>query len=137
LRQIVVGDPSVFGGGFLEGQRLPPSPSRVASSVESLANVSAAPGVNHYLRDVLTRLRRSWQYTLPDSLSLGKPASATLALTIDRTGRAQRFTLENPSGNPELDRAFQAGVIRAGLFPPLPGEFRDPLLLVLVRLSYK
>lgn len=85
---------------------------------------------NDYLRRIYYIVYRNWVAVMPPSVDLGEQGKLALVFTIYKDGTIAvgdpnvRFT----SGKEPLDRAAVSSIRSSSPFPPLPSEFKGPLL---------
>jgi len=132
---VVVGDVGEGLGGVGEGLRLPPSPGKPGSTLELLSDPMGVD-FRPYMVKVLAAVRRNWFAIMPESAKLGSRGRVALQFSIDRQGQVPKLVIVNPSGIQALDRAAVAGVSASNPFPPLPGEFKGPIIRLQLTFSY-
>jgi TonB family protein len=87
-----------------------------------------------YVSIVQGKIYENW--SPPQRLSAIRPgARAAVAFRIQRNGRTSRVSLREPSGYTLLDRSALEAVRTAGDFPPLPADYREEYLDVVVTFS--
>lgn len=85
-----------------------------------------------YLRTIQTKITERW--APPPGSREGQ--QVVVVFEIARDGRASNVALEKPSGNAAYDLAALRAVADASPFPPLPAEFKEPLLRVHLGFHY-
>lgn len=85
-----------------------------------------------YLRTIQTKITERW--APPPGSREGH--HVVVVFEIGRDGRASNVALERPSGNVAYDLAALRAVADASPFPPLPAEFKEPLLRVHLGFHY-
>ena len=79
-----------------------------------------------YRSAVTAALYGRWRRPLLERL--GEPIEVQVSFEIRRDGRVQRLRVERTSGVPTLDRSALRAVSDADPLPPLPPNWRDPVL---------
>ncbi len=115
------------GGDF--GANAPLAHGGVNTGVEVLSDtmgVDFAP----YLRRILTDIRRTWIPLIPEEARppLNKQGETLIRFTILPDGRIGEMHLEASTHDQAIDRAAWGGITGVGQFPPLPSNFKGPLL---------
>jgi TonB family protein len=115
---------------------LPPPPvGRPTGSPQGSGTLSLDVGdfpFAWYLRTIQTKITERW--APPPGSREGQ--RVVVVFEIGRDGRASNLTLEKPSGNAAYDLAALRAVADASPFPPLPAEFKEPLLRVHLGFHY-
>lgn len=83
---------------------------------------------NPYLQRVVFEIRRNWISVMPEIARMGKRGKVVLQFEILKDGVVPKIYLINSSQSEPLDRAAYAGISASSPFPPLPAEFKGPLL---------
>jgi TonB family protein len=110
----------------------PPSPAPATPSPPSPGPLLGEPKVTAqsdfpftwYLQVVERRVRENWK---PLAGGGNRPL---IVFEIDPRGRVTRIMTERSSGNAAFDRSAEGAIRAATPFPPLPPEFKEPLLRV-------
>jgi len=83
---------------------------------------------NPYLQRVIFEIRRNWISVMPEIARMGKRGKVVLQFEILKNGVVPKVYLISSSQAEPLDRAAFAGISASSPFPPLPPEFKGPLL---------
>jgi TonB family protein len=89
-----------------------------------------------YLQRVLIDIRRNWMAVMPEIARMGKRGQVTLQFEILKDGPVSKIYLVGASGSEPLDRAAIAAIGASNPMPPLPPEFRGPMLRLQVVFLY-
>jgi TonB family protein len=81
---------------------------------------------NPYLQRILYDIQRNW--LLPEAARMGRRGTVVLTFEIMRDGSINKVYLTGASGFDPYDKAAFAGLMAAAPFPPLPGEFKGPMV---------
>jgi TonB family protein len=111
---------------------LSPSPTPAVPSPPAPGPLLGAPKVTAqsdfpftwYLRIVEGRVREKWN---PRAGGANRPL---IVFEIDQKGRLVKIVIQRSSGNETFDRGARDAISAAEPFPPLPPEFKEPLLRV-------
>ena len=128
------GGPAVGGGS----DGIPGINPRAPASVGEARILSDTLGVDFdpYLRRLVADIRRNWYSVMPEIARLGKRGRVIVIFEIMRDGGVPKLYLVTSSGFEPLDRAALAGISASVPFPPLPGEFRGPMVRLQVTFLY-
>jgi protein TonB len=85
-----------------------------------------------YLRTIQDKITARWAPP-PGSL---EGQHVVVVFEIGRDGRASNVAVEKRSGNAAYDLAALRAVTDASPFPPLPAEFKEPLLRIHLGFHY-
>jgi TonB family protein len=111
-----------------ESSAPPPPPLGAATGSASGAgpltlNVSDFPYA-YYLRQVTEKIRAQWNgRAIPGS-------QPVVVFEIGRDGRLNQAAIEKSSGNRAYDQVALRALNDAGPFPPLPDDFKKPVLRI-------
>jgi TonB family protein len=83
-----------------------------------------------YLRQVHGKISERWEGQARDG------SQPQVVFEIARDGKVRALAVEKSSGNPLYDQAALRAVSDATPFPPLPEDFKEPLLRVHLRFDY-
>lgn len=89
-----------------------------------------------YLRRVIADIRRNWYSVMPEIARMGKRGRVAVVFEISRDGQVPKLYLVAASGSDPLDRAALAGISASVPLPPLPPEFKGPMVRVQVTFLY-
>ena len=78
----------------------------------------------YYIRQVAGKIREKW-----DGKAIPGQQPAVI-FEIGRDGRVNQLTINKSSGNPLYDQVALRAINDAGPFPPLPDEFKKPVLRI-------
>ena len=78
----------------------------------------------YYIRQVAGKIREKW-----DGKAIPGQQPAVI-FEIGRDGRVNQLTINKSSGNPLYDQGALRAINDAGPFPPLPDEFKKPVLRI-------
>ncbi|HXG16779.1 MAG TPA: energy transducer TonB, partial [Calidithermus sp.] len=107
----------------------PPAVGRPTGSPQGAGALSLDVGdfpFAWYLRTIQSKITERW--APPPGSREGQ--TVVVVFEIGRDGRASNMAVEKQSGNPAYDLAALRAVADASPFPPLPAEFKEPLLRV-------
>ena len=121
------------GGGGIDVAIPSPGGGRAASGPGQISGaqiMSDTQGVdfNPYLQRVVFEIRRNWLSVMPEIARMGKRGKVVLQFEILKDGVVPKVYLISTSQSEPLDRAAFAGISASSPFPPLPPEFKGPLL---------
>lgn len=136
VQRMVMGDSAILGGGAKEGLRLPPSPSRIGTSVEIEVESRDANLMDGYLRVLLSRLRRACFEVFPDKENFGESGEVVLVLTLGRAGRVRATDIARSSGNPLLDSKAREAIALTPVLQPLPQNYLKSQVRATIRIRY-
>jgi len=83
---------------------------------------------NPYSQRVVFEIRRAWISVMPEVARAGKRGKVVLQFEILKDGVVPKVLLITSSQSEPLGRAAYAGVTASSPFPPLPPEFKGPML---------
>lgn len=127
------------GGQVIGDEPLPPGAKpKSQASVGEARILTDTQGVDFdpYLRRVVADIRQNWYAVMPEIARLGRRGRVVVVFEIQRDGGVPKLYLVAASGAEPLDRAALAGISASVPFPPLPNEFRGPLIRVQVTFLY-
>ncbi len=130
------------GGGQAVGDGVNGIPGggnpRAPASLGEARILSDTMGVDFdpYLRRVVADIRRNWYAVIPEIARLGKRGRVVVVFEIIRDGGVPKLYLVASSNFEPLDRAALAGISASVPFPPLPAEFRGPMIRLQVTFLY-
>jgi len=78
----------------------------------------------YYIRQVAGKIREKW-----DGKAIPGQQPAVI-FEIGRDGRVGQATINKSSGNPAYDQVALRAINDAGPFPPLPDDFKKPVLRI-------
>jgi TonB family protein len=83
-----------------------------------------------YLRRILADIKRTWIPLIPEEARppLNKQGETLIRFTILPDGRIAAMNLDGSSQDTAIDRAAWGAITGVGQFPPLPANFKGPLL---------
>jgi TonB family protein len=81
-----------------------------------------------YLQRILFDIRRNWTSVIPEAARMGKRGRVVLEFEIMKDGAINKVYLTEASGFDPYDKAAFAGLMASAPFPPLPGEFKGPMV---------
>ncbi len=122
------------GGGGGEPQFTPRTPA-VVGQAQILTDTQGVD-FDPYLRRVVGDIRRNWYAVMPEIARLGKRGRVIVIFEVQRDGGVPKLYLATTSGSEPLDRAALAGISASVPFPPLPAQFRGPLIRLQVTFLY-
>jgi TonB family protein len=91
---------------------------------------------NPYLQRVLFEIRRNWYSVMPEIAKMGKRGTVKIRFEILKDGVVNKVYLISSSQSDPLDKAAFAGISASSPFPPLPPEFRGPMLQLQLSFLY-
>ncbi len=127
------------GGQVIGDEPLPPGAQpRSQASVGEARILTDTQGVDFdpYLRRVVADIRQNWYAVMPEIARLGRRGRVIVVFEIQRDGGVSKLYLVSASGAEPLDRAALAGISASVPFPPLPPEFRGPMIRLQVTFLY-
>jgi TonB family protein len=83
---------------------------------------------NPYLQRILFDIQRNWMAVMPEAARMGKRGRVLLIFEIMRDGAINKVYLDGSSNFDPFDKAAFAGLMAAAPFPPLPSEFKGPMV---------
>src|SRR5579871_1349679 len=81
-----------------------------------------------YLRRILFDIQRNWQAVMPEAARMGRKGLVIVEFEVMRDGSINKVYLTGSSGFEPFDRAAFAGLMAAAPFPPLPNQFKGPMV---------
>lgn len=129
------------GGGQTIGDISPPPGGfnpRSPAAIGPAQILSDTMGVDFdpYLRRVLADIRLNWFAVMPEIARMGRRGRVVVVFDVQHDGGVAKLYLVSTSGTEPLDRAALAGISASVPFPPLPADFRGPLLRLQVTFLY-
>jgi TonB family protein len=89
-----------------------------------------------YLQRILFDIQRNWLAVMPEIARMGKRGRVLLIFEIMRDGAINKVYLDSSSGADPLDKAAFAGLMASAPFPPLPSEFKGPMVRLRIAFLY-
>jgi TonB family protein len=119
------GGPTVYAPGTGPGM-----PSRGPGQIGGAQVISDTQGVdfNPYLQRIVVDIQRNWKAVFPEIARMGKRGRVMLIFEIMRDGAINKVYLKESSASDPLDKAAFAGLMASSPFPPLPNEFKGPMV---------
>ena len=81
-----------------------------------------------YLQRILYDIQRNWMAVMPEAARMGRRGQVLLIFEIMRDGAINKVYLDGSSGFDPFDKAAFAGLMASAPFPPLPNEFKGPMV---------
>ncbi|SRR6266404_344807 len=91
---------------------------------------------NPYLQRILFEIRRNWYAVMPEIAKLGKRGTVKIRFEIMRDGTVNKVYLISTSQSDPLDKAAFAGISASSPFPPLPPEYKGPMVQLQLSFLY-
>ena len=91
---------------------------------------------NPYLQRILYEIRRNWMAVWPESVRMGRRGRVVLQFEVMRDGPIAKVYLVGASGFDPYDKAAFAGLMASAPFPPLPSEFKGPMVRLQLAFLY-
>ncbi|MCU1322617.1 MAG: energy transducer TonB [Acidobacteriaceae bacterium] len=115
------------GGNF--GASLPASHGGMNTGVEVLSDTQGVD-FGPYIRRILSDIQRNWEPLIPEEARppLNKQGETLIRFTIGSNGRIVAMNLDNSTHDDAINKACWSAITSEGQFPPLPKEFKGPVL---------
>lgn len=98
------------------------------------------PGANlrPFFRTLVASVTRNLVSSLPESAVNGKQGTVVVRVQIQKDGSLSKdgLSIESTSGTKDMDSAAQSAVRSAAPFGPLPEAYKEPDLILFLRISY-
>ena len=111
---------------------LPPTgpASRGPAQMSSPQILTDTQGVDFspYLQRIVIDIKRNWTSVMPEAARMGRRGRVVLEFEVMRDGAINKVYLTEASGFDPYDKAAFAGLMASAPFPPLPGEFKGPMV---------
>ncbi len=83
---------------------------------------------NPYLQRLVFVVRQNWYAVMPEIARMGKRGRVTMRFEVKKNGQLGTLWMTASSASDPLDRAAMAAISASAPFPPLPPEFKGPVV---------
>lgn len=144
LALVIFQNPGITKSSYVQQEQLeliPPPQQPPKSPVDIQIGVPhPTPGANlrPFFRTLVASVTRNVVSTLPESAVNGRQGSVVVRVQIQKDGSLSKdgVAIESTSGTKDMDSAAQSAVRSAAPFGPLPEAYKEPDLILLLRISY-